>query len=165
MKPASSQNERRADIPTIARRISALPPSPEEPDGVPEATFAGGAPDESKSSAAAVSVSSSAESSLTVVFPNLFDTYVSQIKLAGVPGFEPGLSVLETDVLTVDTIPLCHYSLRFLVRCVLAATAAELAEFKTLCSRLLVLGRCVIATFAINALQHDVVTRHSSVSF
>src|SRR6476469_9530532 len=27
-------------------------------------------------------------------------------KLAGVPGFEPGLSVLETDVLTVDTIPL-----------------------------------------------------------
>jgi hypothetical protein len=28
------------------------------------------------------------------------------LKLAGVPGFEPGLSVLETDVLTVDTIPL-----------------------------------------------------------
>src|SRR6185503_10307577 len=27
-------------------------------------------------------------------------------KLAGVPGFEPGLSVLETDVLTVNTIPL-----------------------------------------------------------
>src|SRR5437867_4080705 len=26
--------------------------------------------------------------------------------VAGVPGFEPGLSVLETDVLTVDTIPL-----------------------------------------------------------
>ena len=26
--------------------------------------------------------------------------------MAGVPGFEPGLSVLETDVLTVDTIPL-----------------------------------------------------------
>src|SRR5205085_7820555 len=30
----------------------------------------------------------------------------SQKLLAGVPGFEPGLSVLETDVLTVDTIPL-----------------------------------------------------------
>ena len=29
-----------------------------------------------------------------------------QTALAGVPGFEPGLSVLETDVLTVDTIPL-----------------------------------------------------------
>ena len=28
--------------------------------------------------------------------------------MAGVPGFEPGLSVLETDVLTVDTIPLCR---------------------------------------------------------
>ena len=28
------------------------------------------------------------------------------MNLAGVPGFEPGLSVLETDVLTVDTIPL-----------------------------------------------------------
>ena len=27
-------------------------------------------------------------------------------QMAGVPGFEPGLSVLETDVLTVDTIPL-----------------------------------------------------------
>jgi hypothetical protein len=47
---------------------------------------------------------------------------------------------------------------------VLAATAAELAEFQTFSSRLLVLGRCVIATFAINALQHDVVTRHSFVS-
>ena len=30
--------------------------------------------------------------------------------LAGVPGFEPGLSVLETDVLTVDTIPLQQVS-------------------------------------------------------
>ena len=30
----------------------------------------------------------------------------SKYYLAGVPGFEPGLSVLETDVLTVDTIPL-----------------------------------------------------------
>jgi hypothetical protein len=29
--------------------------------------------------------------------------------MAGVPGFEPGLSVLETDVLTVDTIPLRGY--------------------------------------------------------
>ncbi len=29
--------------------------------------------------------------------------------LAGVPGFEPGLSVLETDVLTVDTIPLGRF--------------------------------------------------------
>jgi hypothetical protein len=27
-------------------------------------------------------------------------------ELTGVPGLEPGLSVLETDVLTTDTIPL-----------------------------------------------------------
>lgn len=26
--------------------------------------------------------------------------------MAGAPGFEPGLSVLETDVLAVDTMPL-----------------------------------------------------------
>ena len=32
--------------------------------------------------------------------------FVFAIQLAGVPGFEPGLSVLETDVLAVDTIPL-----------------------------------------------------------
>src|SRR6266567_1112107 len=31
------------------------------------------------------------------------------VLLAGVPGFEPGLSVLETDVLAVDTIPLCRF--------------------------------------------------------
>src|ERR1700704_1198965 len=39
--------------------------------------------------------------------------------LAGVPGFEPGLSVLETDVLTVDTIPLLTLPIansRFLIR-------------------------------------------------
>ena len=34
------------------------------------------------------------------------DTRTFYPNLAGVPGFEPGLSVLETDVLTVDTIPL-----------------------------------------------------------
>ena len=34
------------------------------------------------------------------------DTETFYTNLAGVPGFEPGLSVLETDVLTVDTIPL-----------------------------------------------------------
>src|SRR6185369_5276009 len=32
----------------------------------------------------------------------------SQFNVAGVPGFEPGLSVLETDVLTVDTIHLSY---------------------------------------------------------
>jgi hypothetical protein len=47
---------------------------------------------------------------------------------------------------------------------VLAATAAELAEFQTVGGRLLVLGRYVIATLAISALQHDIVTRHNSIS-
>src|SRR6266571_8204623 len=35
--------------------------------------------------------------------------YQQRRLLAGVPGFEPGLSVLETDVLAVDTIPLCRF--------------------------------------------------------
>src|SRR4026207_1376530 len=39
-------------------------------------------------------------SALSISAMNNFQT------MAGVPGFEPGLSVLETDVLTVDTIPL-----------------------------------------------------------
>jgi hypothetical protein len=37
---------------------------------------------------------------------SFIDTRTFYTNLAGVPGFEPGLSVLETDVLTVDTIPL-----------------------------------------------------------
>jgi hypothetical protein len=37
---------------------------------------------------------------------DLFETSSFKAAMAGVPGFEPGLSVLETDVLTVDTIPL-----------------------------------------------------------
>ena len=39
-------------------------------------------------------------SALSISAMNNFQT------MAGVPGFEPGLSVLEADVLTVDTIPL-----------------------------------------------------------
>ena len=50
------------------------------------------------------------------------------------------------------------------MRCVLAATAAELAELQTLSRGLLVLSRYVIATFAISALQHNIVTRHKSPS-
>ena len=55
-------------------------------------------------------------------------------------------------------------SLRLLMGGVLTATPAELAELETFSRRLLVLSRYVIATFAISALQHDVVTRHSLVS-
>ena len=50
-----------------------------------------------------------------------------------------------------------------LMSCVLAATAAELAEFQTVRGRLLVLGRYVIATLAIRALQYDVVSRHKLI--
>ena len=44
----------------------------------------------------------------SMMSPAFFDTHAAffQTTLAGVPGFEPGLSVLETDVLTIDTIPL-----------------------------------------------------------
>jgi hypothetical protein len=105
--------------------------------------------------------------------------------MAGVPGFEPGLSVLETDVLTVDTIPLrcdagmgrrgeaenlpvsasplspCQFSLRLFVTSVLAATATELAEFQAIGRGLLVLGRHVVPTLALVTLKHNVVSRHN----
>ena len=110
--------------------------------------------------------------------------------MAGVPGFEPGLSVLETDVLTVDTIPLWSpdtamgrkgdaekkpnfrrvslspllrvgSSLRFLMVRVLTAAPAELTQLQTICRGLLVLSRNVVATLAVSTLQDDVVTRHN----
>jgi hypothetical protein len=57
-----------------------------------------------------------------------------------------------------------HSSFCFLVSRVLAATAAELAKFKTLRGRLLILCRHVITTFAIGALKHNVIARHNSSS-
>ena len=51
--------------------------------------------------------------------------------------------------------------LGLLMRCVLTAAAAELAEFQTFSRRLLVLRRYVIAALAITALQHNIVTRHN----
>src|SRR6185295_1322034 len=85
-------------------------------------------------------------------YSNFFEA-ASLVHLAGVPGFEPGLSVLETDVLTVDTIPLhllpiskCRLpisvslnwqseignwqSLGFLMISVLATTATELTKLQ-----------------------------------
>jgi hypothetical protein len=104
--------------------------------------------------------------------------------LAGVPGFEPGLSVLETDVLTVDTIPLrilpiANFDYRlvanwksaignlklslglFMIR-VLTATPAKFAELQTIRGCLLVLCRDVVAAFANRALKYNVVARHNS---
>ena len=107
--------------------------------------------------------------------------------MAGVPGFEPGLSVLETDVLTVDTIPLqvlpiadfrlsiCARRslqlaignrnrqmvlLRFLVTSVLAATTAEFAELQPVRRCLLVFSRNVVATLTIGTLKHNIVAWH-----
>jgi len=52
--------------------------------------------------------------------------------------------------------------LRLLMTCMLAATAAELTEFQTVGRRLLVLGRYIIATLTIRALQYNIVTRHNT---
>ena len=105
--------------------------------------------------------------------------------LAGVPGFEPGLSVLETDVLTVDTIPLCqpdaakgrrgdseksifavspHLSsvslLRLFMISVLPSTATELAELKPIRSGFLILGRYVVAAFTCTTLKNNIIAWH-----
>jgi hypothetical protein len=119
--------------------------------------------------------------------PALYD-----FKLAGVPGFEPGLSVLETDVLTVDTIPLQTFPIanlrspitpsqnnpseseignwqsemlfRFLMIGVLAATATELAEFKPVGRGLLIFGRNVVSTLTVVTLKHNIIAWHSLIS-
>ena len=106
--------------------------------------------------------------------------------LAGVPGFEPGLSVLETDVLTVDTIPLQSLPianlrlpidsfvkrqseignwqsamlLGFLMISVFAATATELAELKPIRRGLFILGRYVVAAFALTTLKNNIIAWH-----
>ena len=118
------------------------------------------------------------------------DTRTFYTNLAGVPGFEPGLSVLETDVLTVDTIPLLtlpianfrfliarrgtqseksaignrqsEMSFRFLMTNMLTAATTELFELETFRSGLLVLRSRVVATLTLCALQYDVVPRHNS---
>ena len=51
-------------------------------------------------------------------------------------------------------------SLRFLMVCVLTAAPAELTKLQTIGRCLLILGGYVVATLAISALQHNVVTRH-----
>ena len=89
--------------------------------------------------------------------------------MAGVPGFEPGLAVLETAVLAADTIPLsltwyctapstsrapCDTPalLAFLVIGVRPAMLTKLLELQPIRSLLLILGRHVIAVLASRAL-------------
>ena len=105
--------------------------------------------------------------------------------MAGVPGFEPGLTVLETAVLTIDTIPLhaglrdkgkgdkeneafrlvpisppLLVSLRLFVRRVFAAEAAVFFEFQPRRRCLFIFIGDVVAIFAITALQNDVVSHN-----
>jgi hypothetical protein len=112
--------------------------------------------------------------------------------LAGVPGFEPGLSVLETDVLTVDTIPLRRAdagmgrrgdtekrqfrrvsaspnlrvlsSLGFLVTSMFAATPAKLFKFKTLGRCLFVFRGGVVSTLTVTTLENNIIARHNLTS-
>ena len=94
--------------------------------------------------------------------------------MAGVSGLEPEPKVLETSMLTIDTIPLklvesgewrviklftLHSPLFtlnslfvFFVNRVATATTAKLFEFETLRCRLFILGRNVVAFFALGAL-------------
>ena len=92
--------------------------------------------------------------------------------MAGVPGLEPGPKVLETSMLTIDTIPLLTISdLRseieaclfiLAMQTVASATATELVELQPVRRVLLVLGRHVVALFALRALKNDIVSRSLS---
>ena len=48
---------------------------------------------------------------------------------------------------------------------VLTATTTELLKLQPIWSRLLILGRRVIAALALSALKHDVIARHNPSSF
>ena len=86
--------------------------------------------------------------------------------MAGVPGLEPGPKVLETSMLTIDTIPLFESPpawrhagwqpvfrlFAFSVHRMAAASTAELFELKPVRRGLFVLGRDVVAFFALRTL-------------
>lgn len=112
--------------------------------------------------------------------------------VAGVPGLEPGPKVLETSMLTIDTIPLRRFFdfsfwrlcipgnapenpderitkienrlFVFAMHSVRTTATAELLEFEPIRRRLLVLGRHVVAFFALCALQNDVIPWHKTMS-
>ena len=95
--------------------------------------------------------------------------------MAGVAGLEPAPKVLETSMLTIDTIPLdrmqndeCkmqnpsfiirYSSFIFFMQLVLAAAATKLTELEPVRLSLFVLCRHVIALFALSALQNNIVS-------
>ena len=105
--------------------------------------------------------------------------------VAGVPGFEPGLTVLETAVLAANTITLnrlrianCGFrlqvlqfafrisqsailSFRFFMRSVTSALSAKLFKLEAIRRFLLVLSRDVIPVLALGALKRDVISWHN----
>ena len=102
--------------------------------------------------------------------------------MAGVAGLEPAPKVLETSMLTIDTIPLseCEFRIsndefRFVIRyslfdihhlfvlfmqTVAAAAAAKLAKLKPVRRVLFVFRRHVVPLFALSALQNYIISRH-----
>jgi hypothetical protein len=111
--------------------------------------------------------------------------------VAGVSGLEPEPKVLETSMLTIDTIPLRLFwildfgfrievgkffsgSIRnpdiqnpkltlfiFPMQSVATAATAKLFEFQPVRRILFVFGRYIIAFFALGALQNYVISRHN----
>ncbi len=110
--------------------------------------------------------------------------------MAGVPGLEPGPKVLETSMLTINTIPLRLFSildfgfliesrkifliqsqianlkskillLVFFMHRMTAAATAKLLEFQPVRRGFLIFGRYVIALFAFGALQNYIISRHN----
>jgi hypothetical protein len=107
--------------------------------------------------------------------------------VAGVSGLEPEPKVLETSMLTIDTIPLKRFSicdcrfailfgisaqsqianckskitlLIFPMQSVATATAAKLFEFQPSRRILFVFRRYIIALFTLGALQNYVISWH-----
>jgi hypothetical protein len=92
--------------------------------------------------------------------------------MAGVAGLEPAPKVLETSMLTIDTIPLYRSQISDLkseigllilsMHTMAAATTAKLFKLKPVRRVLFVFRRHVIALFALGALQNYVISRHKS---
>jgi hypothetical protein len=82
--------------------------------------------------------------------------------VAGVPGFEPGQTVLETAVLPLTPYPCKKKLLCFFVRLVRSAGIAEFFELQTIWSLLFIFGRLVITIFAFLTNQRNVISCHNS---
>jgi hypothetical protein len=87
--------------------------------------------------------------------------------MAGAEGFEPPKEVLETSGLPLAYAPTATNDsilLNFLVRLVLAAIRAELAQFDPLGGGLLILGLRIVAVLALTALEGNDFTHFVSLA-